>query len=152
MDAQERTPRRGKVLVVDDHEDGRLVLADLLTGEGFEPAAAATASEALDLMATFAPDVVVLDLLMPQTGGLQLAPELRRRERVPLLAYTGVVEPRLLERARAVGFDRVITKPDLPGLIEAITDVLDRRAAPARRARARHTSVKRQDRRRTRLT
>ncbi|MBX3470819.1 MAG: response regulator [Planctomycetes bacterium] len=132
------TPRRGKVLVVDDHLDGRLVLAEFLAAEGFEAAAAATADAALDLLAAGPPDLVVLDLLMPQTGGVQLAAELRRRApRLPLVAYTGVVDPRLLERARASGFDRVVTKPDLPGLLDAVAALVrGRPPTAARRGRS----------------
>lgn len=138
MSARPDTPRRGRVLVVDDHLDGRLVLAEFLTAEGFEAAAAATADAALELLAAEPPDLVVLDLLMPQTGGVQLAAELRRRApHLPLVAYTGVVDPRLLERARTSGFDRVVTKPDLPGLLDAVAALVrGRPPAAARRGRS----------------
>jgi len=75
-----RSPRRPgsifcivrRVLVVDDEENLRLVLKTLLRRHGYEVESAATGEEALGLVDSFGPDVVLTDVRMPKMGGLDL--------------------------------------------------------------------------------
>ncbi|MCX7016345.1 MAG: response regulator transcription factor [Candidatus Sumerlaeota bacterium] len=70
---------RGRVLVVDDQASSRSALEDLLKDEGFDVTLAAGGQEALDRCAADEFDVILLDLWMPQIGGLDVLKELQRR-------------------------------------------------------------------------
>jgi CheY-like chemotaxis protein len=83
--------RRGSVLIVDDSLEIRDLVTRLLDREGFEVVGgAATSEEALSLAEQHKPDFVLLDFLMPQMNGAQLAPLLR--EQIPngrIIAFSG---------------------------------------------------------------
>lgn len=85
------TDRRGTVLIVDDSLEIRDLVTRLLNREGFEVVgSAATSEEAQDLAEQKRPDFVLLDFLMPQMNGAQLAPLLR--EKAPdarIIAFSG---------------------------------------------------------------
>src|SRR3954469_15239137 len=69
-----------RVLIVDDHPLTRDALRVLLSANGFEVVGeAATGAEAIELVGELIPDLVVLDLGMPDMGGLEALPKLRRR-------------------------------------------------------------------------
>ncbi|HWA72625.1 MAG TPA: sigma-54 dependent transcriptional regulator [Polyangiaceae bacterium] len=68
-----------RVLVADDEENLRLVLKTLLRRHGYEVETAATGEEALTLVDTFGPDVVLTDVRMPKMGGLDLLQTLRAK-------------------------------------------------------------------------
>ena len=68
-----------RVLVADDEENLRLVLRTLLRRHGYEVETAATGEEALSLVDTFGPDVVLTDVRMPKMGGLDLLQTLRAK-------------------------------------------------------------------------
>jgi DNA-binding response OmpR family regulator len=67
------------ILVVDDEEDLRHVIVELLTLEGFEVDACATAEQAAEKLARTAYDVLVTDLMLPGKSGVQLMEDSRRR-------------------------------------------------------------------------
>src|SRR5207248_455101 len=69
-----------RVLVVDDDPDIRELLFTALEDEGFEVVPAGNGQEALAIIKTFRPDVIVLDLMMPVMDGWQFAHELRARD------------------------------------------------------------------------
>ena len=101
-----------RVLVVDDEENIRLVLRTLLRRNGYEVEAAATAEEALELLAGFGPDVVLTDVRMPKMSGLELLAELRTRgsqATVIVMSAYGSVEL-ALEAMKAGAYD-YIPKP-----------------------------------------
>jgi len=85
------TDTRGTVLIVDDSLEIRDLVTRLLDREGFEVVGgAATSQEALSLAQDSKPDFVLLDFLMPQMNGAQLAPLLR--EKAPnarIIAFSG---------------------------------------------------------------
>lgn len=81
-----------RVLAVDDSEPGRSILAQLLTGAGYEAITAATAAQALTLAIERRPDVIVTDVIMPEKTGLDLLADLRADQRtaaIPVVLYTG---------------------------------------------------------------
>jgi CheY-like chemotaxis protein len=80
------------VLVVEDDLAFRNWLADLLEAEGFRPVCAANGREALEILTEQAPQVVLLDLLMPEMNGFELLKAIRSRpewERLPIIIVTG---------------------------------------------------------------
>src|SRR6476469_4569339 len=68
-----------RVLVVDDEENLRLVLRTLLKRHGYEVETAASGEEALTLVDTFGPDVILTDVRMPKMGGLDLLATLKAK-------------------------------------------------------------------------
>ena len=87
------TSDRGRVLIVDDDRKILDLLVELLELEGYEIAAAGDGSEALELVQSFAPDVVVSDVVMPVMGGLELCRRLKEDPRtsyVPVLLISGI--------------------------------------------------------------
>ncbi|MBU8897246.1 response regulator [Corallococcus sp. H22C18031201] len=88
------TASRGSVLVVEDDDDIRAAVAEILEGEGYDVAIAANGREALDELATMrAPGLILLDLMMPVMNGHEFLTHLRAQARfrdVPVLVLTAV--------------------------------------------------------------
>ena len=124
-----------RVLVVDDDADGREMLLALLGAEGIDAMAAASAFEALELLAgPQLPDLIVSDIGMPEMDGFSFIEQLRRREpsqggRVPAIALSAHTREDERERALRCGFDRHVPKPlDAGQLFEAVAALAPRRA------------------------
>jgi CheY-like chemotaxis protein len=102
-----------RVLVVDDHGDAREVLGVVLRERGAEVHLAGGVTEALDVMARAAIDVVVSDLAMPGADGYDLIAAVRatRGATVPAIALTAYAGGDVRERAIAAGFAAHATKP-----------------------------------------
>lgn len=86
------TSDRGRVLIVDDDRKILDLLVELLQLEGYVVATAADGAEAIDLAVSFAPDVVVSDVVMPVVGGLELCRHLKEDPRtafIPVLLISG---------------------------------------------------------------
>jgi two-component system response regulator MprA len=103
-----RSPR---VLVVEDDEDIAQVLQRSLRIEGYEVRCAADGIAALEQGRTFAPDLVILDLGLPQMDGLEVARELREHDDVPILILTArdALESRV--EGLDAGADDYLVKP-----------------------------------------
>ena len=87
------TSDRGRVLIVDDDRKILDLLVELLELEGYEIAGAADGAEAIELVQSFAPDVVVSDVVMPVMDGLELCRRLKENPRtsyVPVLLISGI--------------------------------------------------------------
>jgi PAS domain S-box-containing protein len=102
-----------RILVVEDNADGREALAALLRLAGHEVAEAATGREALAAAERQPPEVVLLDIGLPDLDGYQVAAALRASlgDRVRLIALTGYGQPGDRERVRGAGFDAHLLKP-----------------------------------------
>ena len=112
-----------RIMVVDDDPDLRELLFTALADEGFEVVPAANGEEALGLLRTFRPDVIVLDLMMPVMDGWQFANELKARdEDIPIVLLSAARD--LKNHAREMNAADVIEKPfDLSELIPKIESV-----------------------------
>ena len=126
-------PRGLRVLVVDDSDDAAATMALLLQMSGYETCTAADGLQALQRAKAFVPDVVLLDLGLPDLSGDQVAQRLRDEpggSRLLVVALTG--RPRQLDGPGA-GFDAHLVKPvnldQLFGLLERHRVAAD--AAPA---------------------
>src|SRR5271163_57438 len=118
------------LLVVDD--DTRLgeLLRRYLSDSGFRVTIAGDASEARAQLASFAFDLVVLDVMMPGENGLDLTRALRRDGRVPILLLTAMAEPEDRVNGLEQGADDYLSKPFEPReLVLRIRNLLQRRPA-----------------------
>lgn len=102
-----------RVLVVDDYPDAAEATCMLFTRLGHFCCSATSGERALDQARTFLPDVVILDLGLPDLSGYEVARTLRERHgrAVYLAALTGWGQPEDRVRAIDAGFDQHILKP-----------------------------------------
>jgi two-component system cell cycle response regulator DivK len=115
------------VLVVDDSSDGRDMLVVYLAFRGFQVAEARNGAEALDVARRVQPDIILMDLSMPEVDGWEATRRLKAdpvTQRAVIVAVTAHVFPREQNAARAAGCDVVIAKPfDLTVLADALEGV-----------------------------
>ncbi len=103
-----------RVLVVDDNRDIANSVASLLRLLGHTVLAAYDGRTALVAARDFTPDTVLLDLMMPDMDGFEVARKLREMEAlkaVKIVALTGFSQPAYIEATEAAGFDLHLTKP-----------------------------------------
>lgn len=100
------------VLVLEDHDDSRRILARLLRHAGFDVHEAATCDDALAVLERVACAVVVSDIELTGSSGLEFMRRARvRHHDVRGVAVSGHTAPANAKAARAAGFDRHLTKP-----------------------------------------
>jgi CheY-like chemotaxis protein len=129
--AQSAAPRH-RVLIVDDEESTRLLIARLLSrGMKVEAQLAGTCEQALRLARNYAYDAILLDLLMPGMGGLELLRAIRRGSAnmaAPILVVSMLADDVTVERCRAAGADAHLAKPvEGPRLLAAVKKLLAER-------------------------
>jgi two-component system cell cycle response regulator DivK len=101
-------------LIVDDYAKNRKLAADLLNAAGFSTLEAATAAEAISLAADMLPDVILMDLRLPDMDGVEVAKRLhgeKRTARVPVLVMSALPLEGSGEWVNAAGFAGWIEKP-----------------------------------------
>ena len=135
MPRASRTPARDstrplaglQILVVEDHADSRDFLEEILTYYGAAVVSAASATEAMQIVARVTPSIVIADVAMPYHDGVWLLKELRQHQAVtgqyvPVVALTASVS-----RPLKVDFDAVLIKPcpieKVCRVIQRLTDV-----------------------------
>ena len=115
------------ILVVDDDRRLRELLRRYLVQHGYAVSLAGDVAEARRLLESFAYDLLVLDLMLPDEDGLDLAAELRRRSDVPILLLTARGEPEERIAGLEAGADDYVVKPFEPReLLLRIATVLRR--------------------------
>ena len=103
-----------EILIVDDDPDGLEALEYLISKEGAVVQKAKNAREALELLVTWTPDVLLLDIAMPEVDGYELLTTIRGIERlreVPAVAVTALAYERDKERSAEAGFAAHLSKP-----------------------------------------
>ena len=112
---------KSRILVVDDDGDGVLMLSLLLEGEGHEVKTLTDGRAAPDAVEQFRPQIVMLDLHMPNADGFEVARQIRDRfgARPIIIAMTGTSydDHNAYEKAMRAGFNHYLTKPYLPGSV-----------------------------------
>ena len=122
-----------RILVADDDKDAVLSLTALLREEGYAVRGVHRGAEVLSEVFNFAPDLVLLDIGMPQMSGYDVARTLRERygsARPVLVAVIGRTEEADRQQARAAGFEHHVAKPYEPVALLALIGALA--GAPAR--------------------
>ena len=125
----DRTPPR--ILVVDDEPNIVDVISMALRFHEYEVASAADGNEALDQVAAFRPDLVVLDVMMPGLDGFEVAKRLNeRRSQIPILFLTARDTTEDKVRGLTIGGDDYMTKPfSIEELLARIRVILKRAGA-----------------------
>jgi two-component system cell cycle response regulator DivK len=105
---------RTQVLVVEDNEKNMKLFRDVLMAAGYRTLEATTGEEAVALAAEHSPDLVLMDIQLPDIDGIEALGRLRRNSRtgsVPVLALTAQAMEGDRERFLAAGFDDYLSKP-----------------------------------------
>jgi two-component system, cell cycle response regulator DivK len=111
-----------RILVVEDQEDNRRILRDLLTSAGYEVIQAENGEEALAAAARERPDLILMDIQLPLLDGYEATrrikadPDLRA---IPIIAVTSYALSGDEGKARAAGCDAYVTKPYSPRVLLA---------------------------------
>lgn len=122
----------GRILVVEDHPDNRRIMRDLFTSAGFEVIEALTGLEGIRMAREYRPDVIVMDVQLPELDGLGATriikddPDLRT---IPLLIATSYALSGDEAKAHEAGADAYIAKPFSPrNLLAMVRGLLSREA------------------------
>ena len=120
---------RPLVLVVEDDASNREVMTSTLTEfGGYRVVTEANGEHAVHAVDTYAPDVVLLDLMLSQRSGLDILRDLRADPRfldLPVVAVTADVRPAISEEARALGCREFVAKPfSLDQLLDSVARAL----------------------------
>jgi DNA-binding response OmpR family regulator len=117
-----------KILIVDDDETFRLVLSESLSARGYDVHSAANAVEAKARISERPPDIVLLDIMMPDMDGVTLCRELRSAEamrHVPILIVSALDDSETVKEALLFGATDFMVKPvDLVKAEKKIEDLL----------------------------
>jgi two-component system KDP operon response regulator KdpE len=100
-----------RVLVVDDEPQIVRGLKVILGNAGYQVDEATTKQEALDAVSSRPPDAIVLDLVLPDGDGVEVATDIRRWSQVPIVVLSAVGDERQKVRALDAGADDYVTKP-----------------------------------------
>ena len=124
--------QKGTILYVEDNPDNRLLVRRILISENYELLEATNAFDAIDLLEKITPDLILMDINMPEMDGYTLTTKIRSMPglgRVPILALTANVMRGDKEKTLEAGCDGYIQKPlDIDQLTREIEKFLKRRA------------------------
>ena len=125
--------RKRTVLLVEDETSITEPLAEALGREGFETEIAGTVAESLELAARVKPDLVLLDVMLPDGSGYDVCRELRQRSQVPIIMLTARGEEADRIVGLELGADDYVVKPfSAREVVARIRAVLRRTDAPTR--------------------
>jgi CheY-like chemotaxis protein len=115
------------VLVVEDTEDDIQVISQLLEHHDFQISVAHNGVECLQMLESFQPDLVIMDLTMPQMDGWSTLVAMRcnpSTAHIPVVATTAYHSPEIAHQAIEDGFDAYFPKPVTATFIQEITSVV----------------------------
>ncbi|MBV6624364.1 MAG: PAS domain S-box protein [Rivularia sp. (in: Bacteria)] len=117
------------ILVVDDEVDSLELIAFVLQQQGATVTTAASASEALEIITKFTPDLIISDIGMPQTNGYQLIERIKTLDKfksIPAIAVTAYAGEVNQQQAFFAGFQRHISKPiNINTIIDVVADLIN---------------------------
>jgi DNA-binding response OmpR family regulator len=100
-----------KLLVIDDDSAVTDLLSLLLKSNGFEVAATNNSTDGLSMIRDISPDVIVLDLMMPEMDGWQICKAVREFSQVPIIILSALNDPSMIASVLDAGADDYLTKP-----------------------------------------
>jgi two-component system cell cycle response regulator DivK len=111
-----------RVLVVEDTEDNRRIIRDLLTSAGYETIEAVTGEEGVAMAAEHRPDLILMDVQLPVLDGYEATRRIKANpalRHIPVIAVTSYALSGDEEKTRAAGCDAYVAKPFSPRLLLA---------------------------------
>lgn len=110
---EEEITKPKQVLVIDDDITALDIVAYLFEEKGYDVVRYADGHSAIDYLKDANPDIIIIDLMMPNINGVDTVKHIRSNELsvAPILAFTAVDEEKLHNEARDAGCNEVITKP-----------------------------------------
>ena len=101
-----------KILVIDDSSFQRKIICSILKEDGYELVTAENGKDAMEHLGTYAPDLIICDLLMPEFDGYYLLEELRaEKSAIPTLIVTSDIQKPTREKCYRMGARGLINKP-----------------------------------------
>ena len=116
------------ILVIEDYSESRILLSAWLRGKGYKVIEARDGKEGLLQANRGHPDLILMDLALPELDGVEAARQIRKRHvlaHTPIFAISGFATREVMADARAAGCTEVFTKPlDLEHLLKRIRSIL----------------------------
>ena len=106
-----------RILIVEDQEDNRKILRDLLRSAGYEPIEATSGEEGVSLAETERPDLILMDIQLPGLDGYEATRRIKANpalRQIPVIAVTSYALSGDDVKARDAGCDAYVTKPFSP--------------------------------------
>lgn len=115
-----------KILIIDDSAFQRRTLRKILAVDDHEIQEAVDGRQGLEVFATFAPDCIVLDILMPDLNGLGFLQELRKQgATTPVVVLTADIQDTTSQECLKLGAKKVVHKPLLPSEGEKLRTIIN---------------------------
>jgi two-component system cell cycle response regulator DivK len=111
-----------RILVIEDQEDNRQIVRDLVTASGYELIEATTGEEGLEVAARERPDLILMDIQLPGIDGYEVTRRIKanpKLRKIPIIAVTSYALSGDDKKAFAAGCDSYVTKPYSPRLLLA---------------------------------
>jgi two-component system, cell cycle response regulator DivK len=111
-----------RILVIEDQEDNRQIVRDLVTASGYELIEATTGEEGIEAAARERPDLILMDIQLPGIDGYEVTRRIKANpqlSKIPIIAVTSYALSGDDKKAFAAGCDGYVTKPYSPRLLLA---------------------------------
>lgn len=123
---------RNKILLVDDDRLVHTILGEFLRSEGFEVSSALGWREVVAQIAHAQPDLIILDIMMPEISGYTIAETLKKEMgyEVPIMIYSSLKAPAAVMKGFATGSNAFLTKPSsLADILATVQHLLTERGS-----------------------
>lgn len=117
-----------RILIIDDDSDTTDLLKMMLESRDFEVLTANSGEQGIQLTRLYSPDILLIDLLMPDMDGLAVLQRVRQFSSVPILVLSAMSKPNIVEQALDRGADDFIVKPMNSSVLIASINKLVRRS------------------------
>ena len=111
-----------RILLIEDHEDNRRIVRDLVTSVGYELVEATSGEAGVAMVETHAPDLILMDIQLPGIDGYEATRRIRANaalRHIPIIAVTSYALSGDDAKAREAGCDDYVTKPFSPRVLLA---------------------------------
>lgn len=117
-----------KILIVEDNDLNRKLFEDLLVANGYTTLTASDGATGLDLARRHRPDLIVVDILLPEISGLEVSRQIRDDPKIaktPIIAVTAFAASLDEEPLKTGGYDAIMTKPiSIEGFLKLVSAML----------------------------
>lgn len=122
------TTDRTRVMIIDDEPDTVTLLKMIYQRDGYDVSGAASGSEALEKLQTIKPDLILLDLMMPEMDGWETFNHLRQFTDSPVIVISALGHSEQVVKALKMGVDDYVTKPFSQDIVLARSEAVLRRS------------------------